>query len=425
MTIQPERSTPPSSDDAREPEPDEAQPPTGPRAESHTESRAEPHTESRAEPHTESRAERHTEPDGESDGESDGDGTSERFGRPGRPLDRRSPFFVGMTGAAGVAVTYGVVQLIIAARSVLILIGLALFIAAGLDPLVSWLTRRRLPRWAAVTIVLVGALAALGGFLAAAIPPLAEQTTALADQVPHYLHSLQDHNSQVGKLNDKFHLQQRLTGFLSGGGTSLVGGVLGAGKMVLSAATSLLVVLVLAIYFLAGMPSIKNLLYRLAPRSRRSRAILITEDIFTKVGGFVLGNIATSLIAGAGTYVWLLIFGIPYPILLAVFVALVDLIPVVGSTVGGVIVALIALTVSLPVAIATAVFYIAYRQAEDYFLVPKIMGRAVEVPAVVTVLATLIGGALLGIVGALIAIPVAAAIRLLLNEIALPRLDHS
>ena len=111
--------------------------------------------------------------------------------------------------------------------------------------------------------------------------------------------------------------------------------------------------------------------------------------------------------------------------MLALFIALMDMIPVIGSTIGGVVVSLIALTVSLPVAIATAAFYIAYRQAEDYFLVPRIMGRAVEVPAVVTVLATLIGGALLGIIGALIAIPVAAAIRLLLNEIALPRLDRS
>jgi predicted PurR-regulated permease PerM len=350
---------------------------------------------------------------------------AEPFGHPGRPLDRRSPFFVGMIGAAGVAVTYGLIQVIIAARSVLILIGLALFIAAGLDPLVTWLTRHRLPRWAAVTVVIVGVFGVIAGFLSVAIPPLASQATALADELPRYVHTLQDHSSQLGKLNDRFHIQQRLTSFLSGGGTSVVGGVLGAGKMVLTAATSLLIVMVLAIYFLAGMPSIKNLLYRLAPRSRRARVILISEDIFTKVGGFVLGNIITSMIAGAGTYIWLLIFGVPYALVLALFVAFMDMIPVVGSTLGGIVVSLIALTVSLPVAIATAVFYIAYRQAEDYFLVPKIMGKAVEVPAVVTVLATLIGGALLGIIGALIAIPVAAAIRLLLNEIALPRLDRS
>ena len=359
-------------------------------------------------------------------GNDTGDGFgSERFGRPGRPLDRRSPFFVGMTGAAGVAVTYGVLELIIAARSVLILIGLALFIAAGLDPLVTRLTKHRMPRWAAVTVVVVGVMVVISGFLSAAIPPLVSQATALADKVPGYLSTVQDHSSHLGKLNDKFHIQQRLTGFLSGGSTSLAGGVLGAGKMVLSAATSLLVVLVLAIYFLAGMPAIKQLFYRLAPRSRRARATLIGEDIFTKVGGFVLGNVITSLIAGLGTYVWLLAFGIPYSIVLALFVAFMDLIPVIGSTVAGVVVSLIALTVSLPIAIATAVFYVAYRQAEDYFLVPKIMGRAVELPAVVTVLATLIGGALLGIIGALIAIPVAAALRLLLNEILFPRLESS
>lgn len=385
MTIESERSAPPEGG-GRDPEPDEA---------------------------------RTTAEDTRADDD------AEPFGRPGRPLDRRSPFFIGMTGAAGVAVTYGLIQIIIAARSVLILIGLALFIAAGLDPLVSWLTRHRLPRWAAVTVVVVGMLGVIAGFLSVAIPPLAAQATALANELPHYVHTLQDHSSQLGKLNDKFHIQQRLTEFLSGGGMSVVGGVLGAGKMVLTAATSLLIVVVLAIYFLAGMPSIKNLLYRLAPRSRRARVILISDDIFTKVGGFVLGNIITSLIAGAGTYIWLLIFGIPYALVLALFVAFMDMIPVIGSTIGGIIVSLIALTVSLPVAIATAVFYIAYRQAEDYFLVPKIMGKAVEVPAVVTVLATLIGGALLGIIGALIAIPVAAAIRLLLNEIALPRLDRS
>jgi predicted PurR-regulated permease PerM len=354
-----------------------------------------------------------------------GEKEAEPFGRPGRPLDRRSPFFVGMTGAAGIAVTYGLLQIIVAARSVLILIGLALFIAAGLDPLVSWLTRHRLPRWTAVTIVVVGTLGVIAGFLSAAIPPLASQATALADELPNYVHTMQDHSSQLGKLNDRYHLQQRLTGFLSGGSTSLVGGVLGAGRMVLTAATSLLVVVVLAIYFLAGMPAIKNLIYRLAPESRRSRVQLIGEDIFTKVGGFVLGNVITSLIAGIGTYIWLLVFDIPYALVLALFVSFMDLIPVIGSTIGGIVVSLIALTVSLPVAIATAVFYIAYRQAEDYFLIPKVMGKAVEVPAVVTVLATLIGGALLGIVGALIAIPVAAAIRLLLNEIAFPRLDRS
>ena len=347
------------------------------------------------------------------------------LGRLGRPMNRRSPFFVGMAAAAGVAVTYGLVELFIRARSVLVLIGLALFIAAGLDPAVNWLTRRRLPRSAAVIVILLVVAAVVAGFVAAAVPPLTAQVTALVHELPHYMTTLKDHNSELGKLNSRFQIEQRLTKLLSSKGTALVGGVLGAGALVLSAASSMLVVIVLVVYFLAAMPRIKLFLYRLAPHSRRSRVILIGDEIFVKVGGYMLGNFLTSLIAGIGTWAWLQIFGVPYPLLLGLLVALLDLIPVIGSTVGGAIVSLVALTVSLPVAIATLAFYIAYRLAEDYLIVPRIMGRTVEVPAVVTVVAVLLGGALMGLVGALVAIPAAAAIRLLLNEVTFRRLDSS
>jgi predicted PurR-regulated permease PerM len=347
------------------------------------------------------------------------------LGRLGRPMNRRSPFFVGMAAAAGVAVTYGLVELLIRARSVLVLIGLALFIAAGLDPAVNWLTRRRLPRWSAVIVILLIVAAVVAGFLAAAVPPLTAQVTALVHELPHYVTTLKDHNSELGKLNSRFHIEPRISKLLSSKGTALVGGVLGAGALVLSAASSVLVVVVLVVYFLAAMPRIKLFLYRLAPQSRRSRVILIGDEIFVKVGGYMLGNFLTSLIAGVGTWAWLQIFNVPYPLLLGLLVALLDLIPVIGSTVGGAIVSLVALTVSLPVAIATLAFYIAYRLAEDYLIVPRIMGRTVEVPAVVTVVAVLLGGALMGLVGALIAIPAAAALRLLLNEVTFRRLDRS
>ena len=248
------------------------------------------------------------------------------LGRLGRPMDRRSPFFIGMAGAAGVAVTIALVELIIRASSVLVLIGLALFIAAGLDPVVSWLIRRGVPRWAAVLVVLLGMLGVIGGFLAAAIPPLAAQTANLIAELPHYSHTLQDHNSQLGQLNMRYHIEQRLSHLLATRGSSLVGGVLGAGALVLGALASTLAVIVLVVYFLAGMPQIKLFVYRLAPHSRRARAILIGDEIFTKVGGFVLGNVVTSVVAGLGTYLWMLAFGIPYPILLALFVAIMDLI---------------------------------------------------------------------------------------------------
>jgi predicted PurR-regulated permease PerM len=347
------------------------------------------------------------------------------LGTPGRPINKRSPFMIGLTGALGVAVAFGLIELVIRARSVLIIIGLAVFIAAGLDPVVGWLTRHRIPRWTAVLIVIASALGVAAAFLAAAIPPLASEATALAHQIPHYMHDLQDRNSQLGKLNVKYHIQQRLSKLVSGGGTSLVGGVLGAGELVLSTASFILAVLVLSIYFLAGLPRIKVFAYQLIPHSRRTRAILIGDEILAKVGGFVLGNFITSVIAGLGTYFWLLAFGVPYPILLAMFVALLDLIPVIGSTVAGAVVSLVALTVSVPIAFATLAFYIAYRLAEDYLIVPRVMRRTVEVPAIVSLVAVLIGGVLMGIIGALVAIPVAAAVRLLLREITIRRLDRS
>ena len=347
------------------------------------------------------------------------------LGQPGRRLNTRSPFFIGMTGAAGVAVTIAVVELLLKARSVLILVIVALFIAAGLDPVTRWLNRKGLPRWAAVVVVLLSVFVVIGGFIAAAVPPLAAQTSALVHEMPKYAHELQDHNSTLGKLNVKYHVQQRVTSLLSSKGTTLIGGVLGAGELVVSAFSSFVLVLVLTVYFLASMEKTKLFFYRLIPQSRRERGILLGEEVFTKVGGYVFGNVLTSLIAGAGTFIWMMAWNIPYPLLLALLVALLDLIPVIGSWIGGVIVTLVALTVSLPVAIATLVFYVLYKLAEDYFIVPRVMGRTVQVPALVSLIAVLLGGVLLGIVGALIAIPVAAAISLLLREIAFRRLDRS
>jgi predicted PurR-regulated permease PerM len=277
----------------------------------------------------------------------------------------------------------------------------------------------------AVIIVLLALLALVGGFIAAAIPPVASQTTALIKDLPHYAQQLQNHNSTLGKLNDKYQVQQRVSSLLSSKGSELVGGVIGAGQIVISTVSSLVLVGVMTIYFLAGMPQAKLFLYRMVPHSRRPRAILLGDEIFTKVGGYVLGNVITSFIAGFGTFLWMLAFGIPYPALLGLLVFLLDLIPVIGSTVGGAIVTLVALTVSLPVAIATLAFYVAYRLAEDYLLVPRIIGRTVKVPALAGMIAIVLGGVVMGIIGALIALPVAAAIQLLLEEITFHRLDNS
>jgi predicted PurR-regulated permease PerM len=347
------------------------------------------------------------------------------MGTVGKPFDLRSPFFIGVVASAGVAVTFGAVWMFLYAGNVFVLIGVALFLAVGMEPAVSWLVKHGWPRWLGVVTMLLLILGVIGGFLAAAIPAIVTQGEQLAAAVPKYLQQLKDHNSFLGHLNDRFHLQEKLSSLISSSSSNLGGGLLSAGLAVFSALAHTLVVLVLTIYFLADMPRIRRLAYRLVPHSRRPRAILIGDDILAKVGSYVLGNIIISLIAGVLTFGWLIVFHVPYPLLLSIMVALLDLVPVVGSTVAGVAVALVTLTVSVPLCLATIGFFIVYRLGEDYVLVPRIIGNVVQVPALVTVVAVLIGGALLGIVGALVAIPIAAALLLLAREVLFPRLDRA
>jgi predicted PurR-regulated permease PerM len=192
-------------------------------------------------------------------------------------------------------------------------------------------------------------LALLGAFVGAAIPPLALQAGELIHQAPHYIQQAQDHSSAVGRLNDRFHLQQRITDTVNGSGRSLLNEVVSAGTAVFKAVADGLIVVVLTVYFLVDMPRIRTTLYRLVPHTRRPRVILIGDEIFAKVGAYVLGNVLISIIAGAATFIWLMAFSVPYPLLLGIFVALLDLVPVVGSTIAGVVVGAVALTVSLPV----------------------------------------------------------------------------
>jgi predicted PurR-regulated permease PerM len=353
-----------------------------------------------------------------------GAGEEREFGRLGRPFDRTSPFYIGFLATLGAAGALALAYLVVAAGQILVLLGLAFFLAVGLDPAVRWLYRHGLPRWAAVSVVLLGAAGIVVGFLAAAIPVLVTQASNLAGELPHYLHSLNHDSGTLGSLNRRYHIVSHLQGLLRGSGASF-GTVLGVGKVVLGLVTSVSVVAIVTVYLLADLPRVRRGIYQLAPKSRRARMVLLTDEILNRVGGYVLGNLLTSFIAGIGTWIWALAFGIPYALLLGILVALFDLIPIIGSTIGGVIVALVALTVSLPVAIATAIFYVVYRFLEDYLLVPRIMVRTVDVPGLVTVVATVLGGALLGIIGALIAIPVAAAAKLLFEELGVPRLDRS
>ncbi len=347
------------------------------------------------------------------------------MGPVGRRFNRKSPFFVGMTATAGVALTYGVLQLLLLAGHMLILIGLAFFLAVGLEPAVSFLVKHHWRRPLGVAAILLLILGIIAGFMAAAIPALVVQGQQLISNAPRYLQHAQEHSTFIGKISARLHLTQKLQSLMNSPGSISFNGVLSAGAAVFSALTNTVIVLILMAYFLADMPRIRAFIYRFIPHTRRPRAILMGDDILAKVGTYVLGNLLISLIAGGLTFGWLIAFSVPYAALLSIMVALLDLVPVVGSTIAGIVVAAAALTVSVPLCVATIAFFVIYRSAEDYLLVPRIIGRAVKVPALVTVVAVLIGGALLGIIGALVAIPAAAAVLLVTREVLFPRMDEA
>lgn len=346
-----------------------------------------------------------------------------------RPYIPGSYFTYAFGLAAGAISAYLLVRVVADAGSVLTLILLSAFFAVSLNPVVTALTQqRRLPmrRGAAVLVVGLGVAALVAGFLAVIVPPVANEVTALIHAVPHALQQIQDRSTWLGKLEAKYHLAAKVQSALSsrGLGSSAVSGIVGAGRYVLSTLTSTLAVVALTIYFLAGLPNIVAVAYRVAPASRRAQVRALGDEILVQVGRYMLGSALNASIAGLATYVWTAAWGVQYPAALGLMVAVMDMIPVVGSTIGGAIVTLVALTVSTPVALATLVFYIAFRLTEDYVLLPKVMRHAVDVPPIVTVVAVLIGGSLLGVVGALVAIPTAAAVKLITGEVLIPRLER-
>jgi predicted PurR-regulated permease PerM len=354
-----------------------------------------------------------------------------RVTRPARSLPARSEgrawFGVGFGAALGATLAWLTVQMVLRLSELLTLLLLAAFIAVSLEPVVAWLGRRGLRRGWAVLSVVVGLSGLLAGFVALVIPPVSAGVTALAGAVPRWRRQLHDHHSVLGRLEDRYHVIERAQAQLGsrGAASELAGGVLGAGRLVVSAVTSLVVVVTVTLYVMAALPAIKRFCYRFVPGTRRARAEALSEEILSRVGRFMLGNTLTSLVAGLATFAWCSATGVPFPAALGFFVGLADMVPVVGSTVGGVVVSLVALSVSLPVAIATTGFYVAFRLAEDYLIMPRAMMFAVDVHPLVSVVAVLVGGSLLGIVGGLVAIPVAVALGIILDECVFPRTDAS
>ena len=345
------------------------------------------------------------------------------LGTAGAPTDRRGPFTVGFLAAAGALVAVGLAVLAWLALEVLILICLALVLALGLEPVVSVLVGRGWRRWAAVSAVCFGLVIVAAGFLAIVIPPLITQAGSLSSETRRVLAAVQDQNSPVGRWAGQLHLQERVSQYVEANTGSIANGLVGVGAQIFGALSGAVIVLVLTVYFLAALPALRAGAYRLVPHSRRPRTILVGDSIVAKVGAYLLANLFTSVVIAVATFIWLLVMKVPFALALAVLVGLLDLIPTVGSIVAGALVALAAWAVSWPTAVATLGFYVAYKLFEDYLLWPRVASRAVQVPAWLTVVAVLIGGALLGVLGAFLAIPVAAAALVVVREVIHPHQD--
>ncbi|MDR7363634.1 AI-2E family transporter [Nocardioides marmoribigeumensis] len=313
--------------------------------------------------------------------------------------------------------------LLVSISSVLILVVVSFFLAAGLDPSVRWLTGRGLRRPWAVLAVILGFLAALVLFVVALVPVITDQVNAIVSNAPDWLQQLQ-RNKQIQSLDDHFHFIEKAQAFISNGtfARGVFGGVLGVTVAVLGFLGNAFIVIVLTLYFLASLERTKSAIYELAPASRRDRVRDLGDRMLESIGGYVSGAVVVASCAGISSLVFLAVVGLKdYAVALAAVVTLLDIIPMIGATIGAAIVSAIALATDVRTGIVCVIFYVVYQQVENYLIYPRVMSRSVNVPGAVTVIAALTGAALLGVVGALLAIPTAAALLLLLREVWVPR----
>jgi predicted PurR-regulated permease PerM len=349
------------------------------------------------------------------------------YGRPGPPISRSSAFYKGFVGALGVAIAIALVFAFQDALEVLELVLVAVVLSIGLNPIVELAIRRGIKRgWAVlgVAVLVAGVLTAVviivGGVLR-------DQIVTLIDDAPKLLNDLRK-NATIRHLDQKYHiisdLEQKLRNpnFL----TDYFGGVFNVGLSVLRGVAGVVIVFILTLYFLSALPSLKRNLYSLAPASRRTRVAHLGDEILRRVGRYVIGAFLVACLAGTVSLLFMLSVGLSaYALPLALMVALLDLVPLVGSILGASIVSLVGFANSLPIGIACVVFYVIYETLEGYVIYPRVMRSSVDVPEYVTIIAVLVGGAVGGIVGALLALPIGAAILLLIREVWVRRQDVS
>ncbi len=343
----------------------------------------------------------------------------------------QNAFRLGLLGGLGVLVAVAIGGAVATLSTILTYIGAALFLALGIDPAVSWLEKHRFPRWAAILTVMLGILAVFAGLIFAVVPVIVDQVNNLLSNLPGFIATV----TRTGWVTDAQKNLPNwidLNGLINNAGTwlknnvgTIGGGLFSVGIGIASGITGILIIFILTLYFVASLPNMKRGLYRLVPASKRARFSDIAEQITASVGRYVVGQGTIALANGIASFIFLSImsiFGAKYPALFAFIAFLFALVPLVGTLSGSILITLSTLLLSSPgVALVVGIYYLAYMQIEAYVINPRVMNRAVKVPGAVVVIAALAGGSLLGILGALIAIPVAAAILLIVDEVVVPR----
>ncbi len=352
-----------------------------------------------------------------------------KFGAEQLPSMSRHPIHFGFMGTVGVGLALLAYFMLTNVGQLLLWIGAALFIALGLDPIVRWLESKAVPRPVAVGLSVLALVSVVAAFFATLIPTIVDQTSQLVERAPEYADTFI--NSEFFRtVDNQFQIRDRVTDEInrffadSGAVGGIFGGVIGVGTVIANSLFGTLIVLVLTLYFLASLPSMKKWAYRLAPRSRRPRVQVLSEEITRSVGLYVIGQAFVALLNGLFAFVVMSIAGVPFTSLLGFVVVLLAFVPLVGAMIAAGVVTLVALTVGWQTALLFAIPYLAYLQFEAYFISPRIMQRAVAVPGAIAVIAVIAGGSLLGVLGALIAIPTAAAVMLLLKEVFIARQDN-
>lgn len=334
-------------------------------------------------------------------------------------------FFLVLGGLVAVLLGMAVSQLV----TVWIYIAFALFVALGLDPVVRRLQQGKLSRAGAIAIVYVLFAIFLAAVLWLIIPTVATQVAAFISDLPTTIESFEQtafYTWVTAQLGDSVSsLLSELESLLTDPNNlaAIGGGVLQVGVSVVSTLSGMLIVIVLSLYFVATLPQIKQAFYRLAPARTRPLLGELTEEITASVGSYLAGMVILAFFNALFTFLLYLALGLPFPQLLAVIAFCITIIPLVGPVLFWVIGSLVALISDPLLALIFAGVYLLYMQIEAYVITPRVMNKAISVPGSLVVIGALVGGTLMGLLGALVAIPVTASILLILKKVIIPKQD--